>query len=253
MASVQEKKTEELKQQTNQIFNIAERPVMLYIASFLDEPCNIVFKDEVPKKSDPLILKPFEEYKEDVYLKFTLKLIDLKDDDPNRIKNIDNIIQHQHVKDSLGFLLYCVKCAYPSIVASSLINNKPLLQVNIELNEDNWTFYPRYVNDQISKKQFFEDSISKIMHIKNQKEEPIPDKMMKDLNAEYVKIIDQLSKLEITDAMMEEQKKINSEYVDKKVLGIFVEELNKDQLPKPNFKPDDLLPLISNKSYEDPV
>ena len=75
MATVPKQHDDKVRQQKMQIFNIAEKPIMEYISSFLEETPNTVFNSDIPTESDPLILLPIDDYKKDVYLKFTLKTI----------------------------------------------------------------------------------------------------------------------------------------------------------------------------------
>lgn len=250
-------KEQKLQRQTQQIFNIAERPIMEYIAAFLEELPAVIFHDNIPEESDPLILLPMEEYNKEIYIKFTLKVVDSenKENEENRISNINDIIQYNNIKESIGFLVYCVKSVLPSIVASNMINNNPMLHIDLNLNEGNWSFYPVFKHDLTIKKNFCEDSISKIMYMKQQKDEPLPDEIVADLNKELNTLIQTISKinLAITPEILEEEKKINMSYADKPILGIYITEISKDQLPKPkgvnNEQPQ--LPVISNKSYND--
>jgi hypothetical protein len=260
---VKNEKNDKLKQQTQQIFNIIEKPIMEYIAAFLEETPTVIFKDEIPKESDPLILLPIEDYKKDKYLKFTLKNIDavfagetILSSEVYRINAINNIIEYDHVKESVGFLLYCIKSAYPSILASSMINNKPMVHVDLELNESNWSFYPVFNHELTIKKKFLEESLSKLMHMKQQKENPIPAEMLFEINKEFQNIIEAITqvKKDITPEIIENEKKINAEYANKPGIGIFVEEIIKSQLPKPKYNPESQkLQPISSQSYEDPV
>ena len=247
---------EKLRQQTQQIFNIVEKPIMEYISSFLEESPSVIFKDEVPKESDPLILLPLDEYKKDKYLKFTLKIINPNDLIPQRIDDINNIIHYEHVKESMGFLLYCIKSAYPSIIASSMINNKPMVHTHLALNESNWTFYPVFSHELSIKKKFLEDSLSKILYMKQQTEQPLPPEMLDEVNKEYNNVITTLNQVQrdITPEIIEHEKKINAEYNSKPVIGIFFEEIVKRQLPKPKYQQEQpKLKPISDKSYEDPT
>ena len=68
-------KKEEDVSKTNQMFNIAERPVMEFISKFLDEPINVIFNDELPTYVQQLTLLPIKEYREGICLKFTIKPI----------------------------------------------------------------------------------------------------------------------------------------------------------------------------------
>jgi hypothetical protein len=250
-------KEQKLQQQTQQIFNIAEKPIMEYIAVFLEELPAVIFHDDIPKESDPLILLPIQEHKKDVYFKFTLKVIESenKESEINRINDINDIIKYDNIKESIGFLVYCINSVLPSIIASNMINNKPMLHIDLKLNESNWSFYPVFKHDLTIKKNFCEDSISKIIYMKQQKEESLSDEMMDDLNKELNNIIQSMSKinLAITPEILDEEKNINMSYVNKPILGIYVTEISKDQLPKPKYvNNEQQLPVISNKSYEDP-
>ena len=56
--------SDRLKGQTNQIFNIAEVPLMIYISEFLDEPPEIIFTEyNTNQYTEPLILLPLDDYK----------------------------------------------------------------------------------------------------------------------------------------------------------------------------------------------
>lgn len=250
-----EEDKKKLNQQATQVFNVAERSVMTFISKFLKEPPSVIFKDDMPKVEEPVILKPFDEYKKGVYLKFTLR--DLRLDDPKasaeRANKIESLLEHQNVKDALGFILYCIKCVYSSVVTASMINSKPMANINLELDENKWVFIPKYMSEETAKKSFLELALGKIVHIKNQKDAPVPSDMMKDMDEEYKSIVESLGKINITDEILAEEKNINDGYLTGQAIGIFVEELTKYQLPKPNFNSEDLLPLISSSSYEDPV
>ena len=257
MEETKEQKEAKLKQQTTQIFNIAEKPVMEFITAFLREDPAVIFKDDIPAESDPLILLPINEYKKNIYLKFTLKPITNKmASEGDRIKNINDIIEYEHIKESIGFLLYCVKSVYPSIVASNMINNKPMVNIDLELNESHWVFYPKFNHELTIKKKFLDESLSRIRYIKKQKEEPVPADMVKELDKEFGNIIIEVGKVnnELTSEIVENEKKINDSFVDKPILGIFVEEIKKSQLPKPKYGAEQpKLPVISSQSYEDPI
>jgi len=250
---------QKLNQQAIQIFNIAEKPVMEYIAEFLEESPIVVFKDEISKESDPLILLPINEYKEKTYLKFTLKTINRNGDDfaeksSKRISDINNIIMYDNVKESVGFLLYCIKSVYPSILASSMINNKPMVHVDLELNERDWVFYPKFNHELSIKKKFLEDSLTRILYMKEQKES-FPKEMTSELDTEFQKIILMLEQVknDLTPEILETEKNINMLYENKPVIGIFVDEITKTQLPKKKYNNDQLkLQSVSGQSYEDP-
>jgi len=225
---------EEHKLKTNQIFNIAERPVMEFIARFLDETSNVLFSDDLPTYVEPLILLPFDGYKDDICIKFTIKPIILTDDQPIRALAIDNIIEHKRVKEGIGFLWYCIKEVYSAIVSSTMINNKPMDNITINLNETNWTFYPKYSHELTTKKSFLEDALGKLMYI-NQNLSKFPPSMKAEISQEFTKVTNQLNEVntQLTPELIATEQNINDSYVDRAVLGIFVEEIPKSELPKP--------------------
>ena len=264
---------EKFKQQTEQIFNIAEKPIMEYICKFLDEPCSVVFKDEMPVESDPLILLPMTEYKKKIYLKFTLKTIPKEPVDPvlrpetlgvpavslkhpatvdepesniKRITNINNIIEYQRVKESIGFLVYCIKTCYPSIVVSGMINHKTMSNIILELNETDWSFTPVFSHDLSIKKKVLEETLNKIMYMKQNKDNTLTDAEMLELNKQYNTVISEISKvqMQLTPEILELENQININMLYKPIIGIFVEEINEDQLPKKN---SNLKPISSAK------
>ena len=239
-----------------QIFNIAEKPVMEFLALFLDEPHETIFRDELPIESDPLILLPLADYKPDTYIKFTIKPINLADGSSESVSNdsvsndsvsndsircgvINNIIEHQLVKNGVGFLWYCVKEVFASIIASSMINNKPLQNITIELNEQNWTFYPKYLCDLSHKKNFLEQAIIKLTNITENRDKfdgDIAD-VEKNLQSAMLELTNVNN--QITPEVLAEEIKINNTYSSQTVLGIFTEEIFEKDLPKrvepPNF------------------
>lgn len=246
---------EKIKNQTIQIFNIAEKPIMEYIASFLDESPDVIFNDKVPDISDPLILLPIEDYKKNIYLKFTLEIMTKKQSTANktRAKNIDDIINHKNVKEAIGFLLYCIKAVLPSIVASCMIVNKPMVNTSLILNETTWTFDPVFNHDLTIKKTFLEESLSKLTYMKQERNEPLPPEMKPKIEKEYRNVATELAKVtsELTLDITEEEKKINKSYNDRPVLAIVCEEITKSQLPKSKYENKPQLPFLSNKAYED--
>lgn len=237
----------EIEYKTNQIFNIIEKPLMEYISEFMNEESSVLFKDDVPEDSDPLILIPIPEYKDNVYLKFTLNT-QLKINDNNRITKINNVIKYQNVKDAIGFLLYCIKSALPSIVISGMINNKPMLNINLCLDETNWVFYPKFQHDLTIKKIFLDETIINILNKKQQSD--LTNENIQDLNNEFQKTILLLNEIksQITPNILNLEEKMNKNYNSKPVLAINIEEILHHELPKKNTNK---LPIISNLNYED--
>jgi hypothetical protein len=253
-----DQKKEKLQKQTDQIFNITEKPIMEYIAAFLEESPYVIFNDDIPIESDPLILLPLEDYKKNIYLKFTLKVMNQPldvNENAKRISPVNTLIRHDDVKEAIGFLLYAIKTAYGSIIASSMVNNKPMVNIQLELNENNWTVYPKYRHDTTIKKNFLEDSLSKLFHMKSQQEDPLPKEMIPEINQQIKNIVEHLNtvKKEISPESERVEEKINNEFINRPVLCIVLEEINKSQLPKQKHtQPINKLPVISSQSYADP-
>jgi hypothetical protein len=257
MATAPKQQDDKVRQQTMQIFNIAEKPIMEYISSFLEETPNTVFNSDIPTESDPLILLPIDDYKKDVYLKFTLKTIYPQQvkQTKQRAKFIEDVIEYKNVKEAIGFLVFCVKSVLPSIIASSMINNKPIINTDLVLNESNWSFDPVFKHELSIKKSFLEDSLSKITYMKQQKNGELPPEMVPELEKEFRNVVNSLQTItkQITDEIINTEKKINTSYINKPVLGICLKEITKSQLPKSKYEQKPQLPVLSSQSYEDPI
>ena len=228
-----EKTTDVKRREADQLFNIAERPVMEFISEFLEEPISVLFKDDLPAYTEPLILLPFAEYKDNICIKFTLKPITERS--PAQKLFIDSIIAHPKVKEGIGFLLYCVKEVYNTITVT-MINNKLLANTIMELNEDDWVLYSKYANPLTTKKIFLEDTLSRLTYIKQHIDKFPPD-MVEQINMEFPRVIEQLKLVSaaLTPEIVAEEKAINDTYLNKPVLGIFVEEINESELPPQNM------------------
>ena len=103
----------------------------------------------------------------------------------------------------------------------------------MNLNETNWTFYPKYSHDLTTKKSFLEDALGKLMYI-NQNLGKFPPSMVAEITQEFPKVTDQLKAVnaQLTPELIATEQKINDSYVARAVLGIFVEEIPKSDLPK---------------------
>jgi hypothetical protein len=69
---------EEIYQQNiTKMFNICERPLMLYIADYLNKPVKEIFVADniLPDTVEPIVYFPIKEYKDDVYLSFSLEKV----------------------------------------------------------------------------------------------------------------------------------------------------------------------------------
>lgn len=238
MSNNQIQKNEEDIAKTDQIFNIAERPVMEFISKFLDEPINVIFNDRLPTFTENLTLLPIKEYKEEVYLKFIIKPIisGLSNDDKKLSNNIINdIIKLKQVKEGIGYLWYCIKEVFKSIVLSSMINKAPMENITIELNENTWEFYPKYSHDITQKKNYYENILSELVYYRKNIDK-FPEMLSVDVNEEYIKTVNELSiinqDIENIPNLIESEEKINESYTKNFVMGIFVEECLESDLPK---------------------
>jgi hypothetical protein len=235
-----ETSNEENKLKTNRIFNIAEGPIMDFIAQFLEETPNVIFKCDTPEYVEPLILLPFDGYKSDTCIKFTIKPVNLSEYPLSSDLSIDSVIHHEKVKEGIGFLWYCIKEVYGAVVDSSMINKKPMENVSMMLNESNWMFYPNYSHELSVKKNFLDESHGKLMYI-NENLSKFPTTMANEITEAIVNVNSQLAEInsQITPEIIDAEKLINISYCDKVVLGIFIEEIHVSELPKPILSQED--------------
>lgn len=226
--------SDRLKGQTNQIFNIAEVPLMIYISEFLDEPPEIIFTEyNTNQYTEPLILLPLDDYKKNICLKFTLKPNQLESD-TNRISFINDIVKYEKVREGIGFLNYCVKIVYNTILASACINNKPLINFSIDFDTQNWCFNLKYKSDITYKKEFLELSIQRISETL-QRTELLTDIQISELKLELNTAIMELNSIQDTDTIDHEDD-INKKYTNKVKLCIYIEDLHKDDLSNKSDK-----------------
>jgi hypothetical protein len=232
--------------QSKQMFDMAEKPIMRYIAAFLDETPEAIFLDDTPDVEDPLILLPMDDYKKDICIKFTLANVG-----PDYKLDLKNLIEYDLIKEAIGFLYYCVRSVYGSVITSTLINKKIMSTTILKLDEENWVFTPQFIHEDTKKRLFLQETLGKLMHM--MKDPAIDDSMRPKINEEYKKVIVTLSQLgepSVEIKSLEEQ--INKTYDIKPRLGIFVEEIHRNQLPKPKIdstKPQQELPYISGGLY----
>jgi hypothetical protein len=243
---------DKIQGQTNQIFNIAESVVMEYISHFLEEEASVIFKDTIPQYVEPLILLPLDDYKKNICLKFTMRTIGPDDDMSDRIRFINTLVKHEKVREGLGFLFYCVKNVYSAVVETSVINKNPLINTKIALDEQNHLLYMRFQHELMQKKEFFELALGNIMEMRSRRDE-FPKNILDDADKEFHNLVKMVAEVnaQITPEIAELEKEINKSYVNKPRIGIFVEELHRDELPSAkNMKP--ALPAISGPTYADP-
>lgn len=243
MENLSKQEQEKLNLQMQKVFNTAEKPLMRYIVAFLDETPETLFVDEMPEIEEPLILLPMEDYKKNICIKFTLDNVD-----SNHKLDIKDLLKYELVNNAIGFLYYCIKSAYSAIV-SSMINSKPLENTTLQLCEDSWTFKPIYTHELNKKKLFLEETLSKLMDLRQTNKDT---ELLIKINKECRKAVDALRsiKSKITPEVLELEERINLEYQSKPRLGIFIEELHKNKLPKPIYQTPKgpTLPTISDSS-----
>jgi hypothetical protein len=250
MAAINKKQKEKLQGQTNQIFNIAEKIIMQYIADFLGESHEIIFKDALPTYVEPLILLPIDDYKKNICIKFDMDIANYSQNDhAKRIANIKKLLIHEKVREGLGFLFYCIKNVYSAVLASSLINNKPLLNMVLELDEERWCFVPKYYHDLSHKKRFHEIMLNTVLQQKYKQDGEINPELNKKLH-ELIQKIKTLQN-DITPEIKQTEHDINESYDQKPVIVISLIDIHKTKLPNPKNKQAPL-PQISQTQYEDP-
>lgn len=240
--------------QMNQMFNIVEGPLMNFIAEFVGESPTKIFHDNIPKFHEPLILMPLEDYKKDICLKFTIKNI-TNDDDNTRVEKITSLLKHEKVREGIGFIFYSIKNVYAAILSKALIDNKPMLKIKMQLDEENWVFYPKYSDDLNHKKDYLEASLGQNMELskdKTQSKEKLAalEKTFHGLVSDIM-----LVNKQITPAYLQNEADVNESFKDKVKIGIFIEELHISELPTPG-KNNDLtslnnMPKINSTSYEE--
>lgn len=236
-----EQEKEDNKLKTYQIFNIAERPVMKFISKFLEEPVSVIFKEELQPYVEPLILLPVKEYKEGVCIKFKLKSNTSMSNNKEYSNDIINkIIVNEKVKEGIGFLWFCIKEVFNSLVSSTMINKNTMDNVTIELNENTWEFYLKYSHELSQKKRQLDLNLIDLIYIKTNIDK-FPDTLVNDINEQFMNVVVQINdinnKFKENPEILEEEKRINNLFKDKVVMGIFVEEMLETDLPKLNMRP----------------
>lgn len=256
----EQKKQERVVSQTNQIFNIAEQPMVNFISEFLEEPISVLFTEEPPKFTEPLILMPLEDYKKDVYIKYSMIPITAEnfksEDDIRRVNNIKSMLKHERVREGIGFLYYCVKHVYASLISVAMINNNHLSNLKVKLDEENWVFYLQYYHTLTQKKEFYENVLQTTLQAREQYNN-LTDEQKQVLNTEFTNSVSQLKeiKTKMTPEIKQEEIDTNELYKTRIKLGIFIEDLDKKDLPKPITPPKNKnilsnLPSISDTSYK---
>ena len=205
----------------HQMFNIAEKPVMEFISEFLEEPPIVLFKDDIPEIALPLILKPINEYNENVCIKFELVITDGLDCElnKNRINKVNEMLVYNEIKESIGFLLFCLNHVFVAIKSSGMISNSKLLNIDLGLNPETWGFHGEYKHDLTIKKEFYEMNIKKLENADAESEKKINE------------CISLLNEINITDDIINIEIEINSNIKNKKYIAINILEVRKPELP----------------------
>jgi hypothetical protein len=230
--------------QTMQLFDTIEKPIMRFISDFTGETVETIFSEDLPDIEMPLILMPIAEYKPDICVKFTIKTVE-----PGYKLDINHLLEYSNVKDAIGFLYYGVKSVYASIVATTLINKASMVTTAFELDKEHWTFNPVYAHKNTAKKIVLEYQLGDILY-KREEMAGKPDELKK-IASEYDKVIKQIMEINklITPEIIEREKKVNEEYATRPRLGIVVEEIHKNEMPKQKIRTNNNnLPVVSTKS-----
>ena len=233
--------------EVNRVFNIAENPLMNYISDFLGESASVIFKDAVPDFVEPLIMLPIHEYKEGVHFMFELKTIHPGDDSSTRVDAIDNVVEFDRIKEGVGFLFYCIKTVYASLLGSDSMDGHAMDNVNFKIDEKTWEFYPYYRHDLTIKKQFYEETLHKLLQNKAAYKKDDPQKY-KNMLSKYIGDIQKIN-LEITPDILKLEAQLNEKYKSQPKLGIFMKELMEHEIPRPP-NPSPKLSSVSSTRYE---
>jgi hypothetical protein len=203
---------------------------------------------------------PLEDYKEDVYIKFSMIPITAEnfgsEDNIQRVNNIKSMIKHERVKEGIGFLYYCVKHVYASLMSVAMINNNQLVNLKVQLDEENWVFYLQFYHEITHKKEFYENVLQTTLQARKQYN-TLDEEQKQLLNEEFTKSVFQLKeiKTKITPEIKQEEIDTNELYKTRVKLGIFIEDLDKKDLPKPpaplkNKNMLSNLPSVSDTLYK---
>ena len=236
---------------------MGERPIMLYIKSLYSSIHGAdisdldIFEDRIPIVEDPLILMPWEDYKKDICLKFTIKPV-------ARGYSLDlgELAKHENVIQGIGFIYYAMRTVYASVVSSSVLKDKKYLNNTLlELDQTTLNMYPRHYHPKTITLNMLNQQLSNVLN------EKIDNKFSNEQSVEFQSIVKQINLIEqqITEDEKDEERKNNNMLDNLPILGIAIEELHIDKLPKPILSKEDedrhfkqTMPNITNASYLDP-
>jgi hypothetical protein len=233
------------------MFDMVENPIMYYIADFLEETPSVIFHEHITDFVNPIVIPPIDDYKKNIYLKLTLKSVKYNED--YQQPDTKNLLKYVNVREAIGFMRYAIGVVYSSIIANSMINNKPMLNTTLKLDEEKLVFYPTYQHDNTISSIHINNQLSKIVELKrNIDNYSISDQ--ENINREYSSLMNKASKIKITPEIKNIEQKFNDIYENKPRLAIIVEELTKEDLPKPEKNKNTLSNLnsISTTKYVDP-
>lgn len=232
------------QQQTQQaalVFECAEQVVQNWIAHILDCDVDALF-DKPAIYTKRLYLAPGKKNHKKKGKKFIqLKLSIVPND---YILDQKIIMEHQGVKDTLGFLLYCVKTVYAAIVNAHAIDD--VKNIGIALDNNNITYYPTFMHIDLLKYDEINKCVSKLL--KQKSENKCDDDWDNNWNITMALLEDTTKKIE-TNNIIEICKTANDSLRDKKKIGIKMKYISKKKLP--SCKLGQTLPKISDVAYED--
>lgn len=276
-------KTDEEKKkfQAKKMFDIAEKPVMRYISSFLEEDPSVVFTEPLPEIEEPIISFPIKEYDEKKYIRFSL---DVVKPDYDFSKIIDTrLLNTEQIKKAIGFISYCVKSVYVSVIMSGMINKNSMVNVELTFDEETLTFRPVYSHELIVKRDILEKSLAQLVLVKGkflqarkeldsnvmelddyEKNKSVIEEKMVEVNTELNKVTSTLNDIQkqiVDNNVINLVTEYNNKYKNKPCLGIIINEMLEHELPpitrelskgEKNSQILKELKPISETKYEDP-
>lgn len=139
----QEQKEQKIKEHAHRVFNILEKPMMEFIANYLEAPEEKVFVDKIPPISEPIILNPVDEKEEYLHLIWNC-------DSHDTTTNLKEYVHHSSVKQSIGFLLQSAEMVYGSLIARGLQDEyrKQLQNFVLSFDENTLSFKLMFQSEQ---------------------------------------------------------------------------------------------------------
>lgn len=247
------------KKQAEKTFNTAERPVKLWMSYFVDEDPAVLF-DSVPDFLEPLILQckndksmnlP-EEFKKhcDNDELFMIRL-DITSKPFNKDENI-----HQDmmpiISNSIGFLNFCVKTVYSSILQSESRMEK-FKNISLELDVDTLTYKPVYISDDCMECNVLKNRLDELKRCKDnlkkaqEDTEELQEQIDKKVTLYQLELVKILTK--IKTAQIDYNKKKTLELADKDRITITYKWIEKKDIPE--YQRFTNLQSVSKTMFED--